>query len=221
MFYQWKVTWKKAQTMPANEIDCFLFDLGGVLVHWDGVVPLVDLANGRLTLDQARRFWLESPWVIRFETGQCSREVFARGVVDELGLTIHPSAFLEAFRSWDKGPLPGAAELLHALKQRWQVACLSNNNELHWSSPALRALASPFDPCILSFEVGLMKPDRAIYELAVRRIGRPPHKIVCFDDNPECVEAAKGAGLQAFVAKGVDGVRARLIQLSIPIGHAH
>ena len=206
------------EIMRAREIDCLLFDLGGVFIEWDGIVPLINLTDGRLTPDQARRFWLESPWVRKFETGRCTPGDFGRGVVDELSLRIEPEAFLAAFYSWDKGPLPGAKELVLALKERYPLACLSNNNVLHWDNPALQAFVSPFDPCVVSHQVGLVKPDHAIYELAIRRIGKPARKIVYFDDNPECVDAARDAGLQAYQAKGVDAVRARLAQLSIPLG---
>ena len=204
---------EKDDIMRVNEIECFLFDLGGVLVDWDGIAPLVDLTNGKLTLEQARRFWLESAWVRKFEAGHCSPEAYAEGVVAELELRIEPATFLAAFYAWDKGPLPGAIELVRALKERYHVACLSNNNVLHWSNPVLQSLTAHFDPAIASFHVGLMKPDRDIFDLAIQRIGLPPQRIVYFDDNPECVEAARGAGLLACQAKGVDNVRARLAVL--------
>jgi HAD superfamily hydrolase (TIGR01509 family) len=205
---------EKSGMVRMNEIDCFLFDLGGVLVGWEGVVPLVDLTNGRLSLEQARRFWLESAWVRKFEAGQCSPEDYAEGVVAELDLRIEPATFLAAFYSWDKGPFTGAIELVLALKKCYQVACLSNNNVLHWSNPVLQSLTAHFDLCIASFQVGLMKPDQEIFDLAIRRIGKPAHRIVYFDDNPECVEAAQEAGLRAYQAKGVDAVRAHLARLS-------
>jgi glucose-1-phosphatase len=196
-----------------NEIRCILFDLGGVLVDWGGIAPLVDLCEGRLEPEQARQFWLKSRWVRCFETGQCSPQDFARGVIDDLSLHIEPEAFLAAFLSWDKGPLPGAAELVTSLKTRYRVACLSNNNVLHWNSPPLRTLVWLFDPCLVSFEIGLMKPDRAAYAYAVRRIGTQPHNIVYFDDNWECVDAAQAAGLQAYEVRGADAARSILEQL--------
>ena len=50
-------------------IRAILFDLGGVLVDWDGTTPLVEFTQGRLSREGARRFWLESPQVRRLETG--------------------------------------------------------------------------------------------------------------------------------------------------------
>ena len=74
-----------------------LFDLGGVLVDWDGVAPLVNLTNGKITPEQARRFWLESLWVKRFETGQCSELDFSTGVIHDLSLDLTPGEFIKKF----------------------------------------------------------------------------------------------------------------------------
>ena len=71
-----------------------LFDLGGVLVEWDGIEPLKKLSGGRLTTEMARRFWLESPWVNKFETGRCRPHEFAVGVIEELGFLLSPMSFL-------------------------------------------------------------------------------------------------------------------------------
>lgn len=76
-----------------------LFDLGGVLVEWDGIEPLKKLSGGRLTREVARRFWLESPWVKKIETGRCSPQEFAVGVIEELSLSLNPDGFLEQFVS--------------------------------------------------------------------------------------------------------------------------
>jgi FMN phosphatase YigB (HAD superfamily) len=43
-------------------IKAILFDLGGVLVDWDGISPLIDLTDVTTTPEQARRFWLEFLW---------------------------------------------------------------------------------------------------------------------------------------------------------------
>src|ERR1035437_9618432 len=80
-------------TSPAFEV--ILFDLGGVLVHFDGITPLLALSGNRLEPEDARRFWLKSPSVRRFETGRCTPEEFALGAVAELGLALAPALFLE------------------------------------------------------------------------------------------------------------------------------
>jgi putative hydrolase of the HAD superfamily len=196
-------------------VSVILFDLGGVLVDWEGITPLVQLSQGRLTAEQARLYWLYSLSVRQYEIGACTALDFARGALAELALPLTPEAFLEAFRSWDKGALPGAEDLLKELQPRYRLACLSNNNELHWGTPPLQRLLPYFHPCLVSFEIGLMKPDPESFSLAIERIGVPPGQIVFLDDNPECVAAAQACGLLARQARGVQGAREALRQMHI------
>jgi len=53
------------------------------------------------------------------------------------------------------------------------------------------------DDIVYSHEVGLKKPDPAIYALAERRLGVRPGEIVFLDDVPGHVEAARAAGWHA------------------------
>lgn len=55
-----------------------------------------------------------------------------------------------------------------------------------------------FDDMILSFEVGLSKPDVQIYQLACERLGVQPQEVVFIDDlEPFCL-AARNYGMQAI-----------------------
>jgi putative hydrolase of the HAD superfamily len=190
-----------------------LFDLGGVLVEWDGIDPLVRLCQGRLDREGARRFWLESPSVRRFETGQIGRVAFAAGVVRELGLDLPLEAFLEAFVSWDRGFLPGAIDLLRELSGRCILACLTNNNELHWNKlhrePAFDRL---FSRVYSSHQTGRMKPDVEAFEYAVADLDVRPEDVLFLDDNHECVSAARALRLRARQVRGVGEARRALVE---------
>lgn len=195
-------------------ITSILFDLGGVLVDWDGIVPLRKLTRQRLDSEQARRFWLESSWVREFETGRCSSEAFASGVVRELALEISPERFLCEFKSWDRGPFPHAVELLEQLRRHYSLYCLSNNNPLHWQKPELQRLIGYFKESFVSFEMGLMKPDRGTFGYVIARLPSPPKQTLFLDDNPECVRAAAEMGFLARQAQGIAGVQKVLVQVS-------
>ncbi len=193
-----------------------LFDLGGVLVEFDGIAPLIALSGNKLDKEGARRFWLASPSVRKFETGKCSAEEFALSAVAELNLAMAPDVFLRQFVSWDRGPMDGALSLLDSLKPRFLLACLSNNNELHWNR--LRGetdLPGKFHRCYLSHEIGLMKPDPESFNHVARDLGTNPERILFFDDNPECVDAARLLGFSAHRARGVGEVRAVLSELGL------
>lgn len=194
-----------------------LFDLGGVLVDWDDVTPLLELTDNVLTPEQARRFWLESVWVRKFETGQCTAEAFAQGVVAELHVAITPQQFLTRFASWDTGPFPGASTLLKALQPRFTLACLSNNNPIHWSHPRLQRLLPLFHACFVSFETGVMKPDRAAFFHAITQMRAVPADMLFFDDNPECVQTACELGVVARQVQGLQAVQHTLQEFGIVV----
>jgi glucose-1-phosphatase len=193
-----------------------LFDLGGVLVQWDGIEPLIKLTGGRLTTDMARRFWLDSPWVKKFETGRCTAHEFAVGVIAELYLSLDPDEFLEQFVSWDRGLLPGALGLLERLRSQFLLVCLSNNNELHWAPLRDKAgLNKRFDYCFISHEIGVMKPSEEAFLYVLDRVGKEPEEFIFFDDNQECIDTACKLGMSAFCVRGVNGVESVLKKIGV------
>lgn len=188
-------------------IKAILFDLGGVLVDWDGVTPLIELTQGRFSPEQARLFWLQSPWVRRFETGRCTETEFAVGALQELGVKMEPDAFVKEFSGWDRGPFPGAIDLLKHLSSQFPLYCLSNNNRIHWHNPGIQELVSQFRQTFVSFEIGLMKPDPAAFAYVLERVPEPAESILFLDDNSECVDAALNSGMNAQCVTGLSEVK--------------
>jgi hypothetical protein len=86
--------------------------------------------------------------------------------------------------------------LVEALLHRCKVALLSNCNDLHWRfvRPQL-PLLERFSARVLSYELGLAKPDPEIFRTALRRVGRPPESCAFFDDVPTFVDAAAVLGI--------------------------
>lgn len=192
-----------------------LFDLGGVLIELGGVEHFGQLIG---TGDESEiwRAWLTSHWVREYERGLCSREEFAAGMREEHGLTLQEEEFLELFLSWPRGLLPGALELVTGLPEAVRPACLSNTNELHWNeqqdAPVLHEL---FELRFLSHELGLVKPDREIFEHVLEDLGCSGSEVLFLDDNRINVDGALAVGLDAHVVKGVDGARLVLAERSL------
>jgi glucose-1-phosphatase len=201
-------------TMTAFAHSVLLFDLGGVLIEFDGIDSLTSLTDGRLDRESARRFWLESPWVKRFEIGGCTPESFASGAIGELNLSMSADSFLDEFLHWEKGPFPGALDLLDALRPHFTLACLSNNNDLHWNFLRnQQGFGNPFHRTYLSQKLGLIKPDRAIFQAVLKDLRVPARRILFLDDNSECVEGAARSGIDGRRVNGIKGVRALLSNL--------
>ncbi len=171
---------------------------------------MTELSGSSSEEDTAAR-WLLSPWVRRFEAGACSNVEFAAGVTTEWELPFTPEAFLARFMDWLHDPFPGAEQVVLEAATGVSVGCLSNTNALHWEQKISRwPLAQHFEHRFLSYELGVVKPDAAIFELVSARTGMAPGRILFLDDNALNVAGARAAGLRAEQTRGPDEARARL-----------
>jgi putative hydrolase of the HAD superfamily len=77
-------------------------------------------------------------------------------------------------------------------------------------------LAELFDAVVISGEVGLRKPDPAIYELAAERMGLAPEQIAFVDDLPGNLKPARALGMTTIVHRG--DAAATLAELEAALG---
>lgn len=194
---------------------CLCFDLGGVLIRNAVFTGLPALLPAGQDLSVLRQRWLHSSVIRRFESGLCSADEFAQAFVQEWDLSISASEFLQEFYRWPEGFYAGVAETLHALRPHYQLACLSNSNALHWSKFA--DSLSVFDTALSSHQLGIMKPDRGIFDTAAAQLQRAPQHIWFFDDMAENVHAAQAAGWCAWQVQAWDGTRTQLAALGVPV----
>jgi putative hydrolase of the HAD superfamily len=106
--------------------------------------------------------------------------------------------------------------IVEALLSRAKVALISNTNEMQWRflRPQL-PLLERFSALVLSYELGLAKPDPEIFRTALRRVGRPPEACAFFDDVPAFVEAASALGIKGQVFTTAANFRVQLARLGL------
>lgn len=203
---------RKARAAAALNVQVLLFDLGSVLVDYTGVRDMAPLLRISASEAEIRRHFARCPHVAAYCTGRLDRMQFGERMVRDWGLTVSTEQFLHEFRTWSRGLLPGAAELLSSLRPRFRLAALSNSNELHWERHTNDVgVTALFDVAISSHQVGAAKPDPAIYQKALERLGAPPEVIMFFDDSYANVVAASALGMRAFQVEGIDALRQRLV----------
>lgn len=196
-------------------IDFVLFDLGGVLVDPGGVGQMRQL-SGISSDEELWARWLRCRWVRRFEAGRCSPDAFAGGVVEDWGLDLEPGAFLAEFGRWPGHPYDGALALVTDVRRRVPVACLSNINTVQWQARyEATPLVDTFDMRFLSFELGMVKPDREIFEEVATRLPAMRGRVLFLDDNAVNVESAAAAGFEARHVRGVAAARAALADAGV------
>jgi glucose-1-phosphatase len=203
--------------MAAPMYDFLLFDLGGVLVHFAGFAELGRLLPAGLEAAAVRERWIHSPAVHSFERGDFGGEEFAARFLAEWPVRLAPAEFLRSFAEWNRGPYPGALELLHRLRRDYRLACLSNANEVHAPTHRQR-LGAVFERYYFSHELGCAKPSAEIFARVLADLGVPAARIAYFDDTVVNVDAARAAGMSAYLTDGLPALAQRLAGLGIDAG---
>ncbi len=201
--------------MIATSVDTIVFDIGGVLVELGGVGQMLRWCDSLSEAELWRR-WLSSPAVRSFESGRSGKQEFGSAVVEEFDLGIEPEQFLKAFAEWPERLYPGTATLLRSLAPHFRLVSLSNTNELHWRRVRDElGLGSLFHRHFLSHQIGMMKPDREVFELVVHSLGGDASHLLFFDDNQVNVDAAHAAGMHSCRVSGAGGAAMALTALGI------
>jgi len=181
-------------------IKAILFDYGGVLVQLIDETPRQQLADRYgIPLKRIYNLLFDTEASIQAALGEISMEHHWRAIHEILHIPLSERVeFVRQFWAAD-GLNRELVETLPALRERYRLGLLSNaNDDLRQMLIERWQISDQFDDMIISAEVGLLKPDRRIYELAVSRLGVQADEALFIDDMPVNVEGAQIAGLQAI-----------------------
>jgi HAD superfamily hydrolase (TIGR01509 family) len=93
---------------------------------------------------------------------------------------------------------PGIAEIWQTLRERGLRIAVCSNLALPYGAPLLSALPDTPDAVILSYDVGLVKPDPAIFHLVCDRLGLQPAGILFVGDSPSAdIDGVQTIGMSA------------------------
>jgi putative hydrolase of the HAD superfamily len=87
-----------------------------------------------------------------------------------------------------------------------KLAILSNTIEPHAKALKEKGIYSGFDYVFLSHELGMRKPDPAIYEHTLEALKTTPEATIFVDDDPANVEVAESLGINGVVYTDADSV---------------
>jgi putative hydrolase of the HAD superfamily len=196
-------------------IKTIFFDLGNVIIPFDfkrAYSKLQPLCDYPATEIPARMRGTDL--VSRFESGQIAPRQFVKEFSALLELRINYDEFCDL---WTSVFLPEPLiqdSLLANLGDRYPLMILSNTNPIHFHMlQANYPLLRHFDHCVLSYEVGVLKPHAEIYEKAIARAGCDAAECFFTDDLAVNVEAARKHGMDAVLFQSAaqleDELRAR------------
>lgn len=199
-------------------IEAVVFDLGGVLVDWNPRYLYRQLFPGDAAGMEA---FLAGVCTQAWNERQDRGRPFAEGVA-ELSLR-HPdraeliAAYDHRWEDMLAGPIAGTVALLDALAAAGRPLYALTN----WSAekfPIARrrfGFLDHFAGIVVSGEVGLIKPEPAIFEHLCRSHGLEPERTVFIDDSQPNVEAAAALGFRALQFRSSDQLMIDLAALEL------
>ena len=141
-------------------------------------------------------------------------------------IALHPqhAELIAAWQSRFLDSIPGPIAGMHALVEALDAAgiplfAITNFSHEFW--PPFRArearLFDRFRDVVVSGEEKLVKPDAAIYRLALSRFGLNADEAVFIDDNAANVAGAEAIGLPAILFTDAGSLRVSLRAMGLPV----
>jgi len=195
-----------------------IFDVGRVLVDWEIRFLYERLIPEGEALDAFLRDVVTEKWHFQHDEGRPFAETSA-----ELTALYPQHAELIAqfgprFNDTNSSAIPGMPELLAELDSAG-VPLFAITNFSGEFFPRFRVkypdMFDRFRDIVVSGDEKMVKPDPAIYRLALDRFGLRGEEAVFVDDNAENVAGAAALGIHAILFTGEPALRAELVSLGL------
>lgn len=185
-----------------------IFDFGGVLVNLDKDICVAEFK--KINAEEVAHyvdFCIQEDLFHELEIGAISVPQFCEEVRKKAPRCIGTDE--QIVRAWasllTEVPVHRLAALLE-LKEKYRIFLLSNTNEIHWElaedvffcQVEGLGVEDYFEKSYLSYELGMIKPSKEIFELVLKENGLNPDETVFIDDSPKNCAAAESVGIKAF-----------------------
>jgi putative hydrolase of the HAD superfamily len=189
-----------------NKIKNIAFDLGGVVLalSYEQAVRRfeeIGLRNARQHLDAFEQKGIFGD----LESGRITAEDFRRELSLLVGRELTAEACYQAWHGYvDYVPKRNLEAILSLRARGFKVCLLSNTNPymMQWAERDFDGEGHPisdfFDAMYLSYQCGVMKPRREIFEMMLKGQQAKAEETIFVDDGPRNVEAAAALGMHTL-----------------------
>jgi putative hydrolase of the HAD superfamily len=190
-----------------RKIKNIAFDLGGVVIalSYENAVASferIGLKDARQHLDAFHQQGIFG----QLEDGSIDQETFRKALSQLIGRDVTTNDCYEAWHGYVEDVPKRNLEALEALRAKgYKVCLLSNTNPymMQWARSSEfdgqgNALDHYFDALYLSYECGVMKPHKQIFEMMLEGQEALPEETLFIDDSPANVAAAEALGIHTL-----------------------
>lgn len=178
-------------------LSAIIFDIGNVLLPFDFGTAIQKVAD-QVRVRPNEIFDRVLPLKDHYETGRIPRNEFVRGAMELIGYRGEEQDFINAWQDIFT-PNEPLHELVGKLADRYPLYLLSNTSDLHMDYIVENyPVFSLFRDGVFSHIAGSMKPDPAIYQHTIEKLGVAPEKTLFIDDLAPNLAAAREFGFHTF-----------------------
>lgn len=189
-----------------------VFDVGKVLFKWDLRYLFAKLIDDEQELERFVTHVVTPEWHFQHDAGRPLAEMTAERTAEFPQYAALIDAYTKRFNETIPGPVAGSLEIVHELAdRRVPLFAITNFGAEFWDGfRPTQPIFDLFGDIIVSGVEKLVKPDPAIYALALQRFRLQPGEAIFIDDNLDNVVSARANGFAAHHFKDAKSLRIEL-----------
>lgn len=176
---------------------CAIFDVGRVLFDWDLRYLFAKLIDDKDRLEWFVTHVVTPEWHFQHDAGRSLAEMLPELKAEFPGHDALIDAYAARFNETIPGPIPGSLELVERLDEAGvPLFAITNFGHEFWEGfRPTQPIFDRFRGIVVSGTEQIVKPDPAIYRLAIERFGIDPAGALFIDDVAKNIAGAESVGI--------------------------
>ncbi len=199
------------------KITTVVFDVGKVLFEWDLRYLFAKLIADGDELEFFVTHVVTPEWHFQHDAGRALDDMVAERITEFPEYAKLIAVYANRFNETIPGPVTGSLEIVQELAESGvPLFAITNFGAEFWEGfRPTQPIFDLFQDIIVSGVEKLVKPDPAIYALALQRFGIRPGQAIFIDDNHANVISARENGFATHHFRDAASLRAELVALNL------
>jgi putative hydrolase of the HAD superfamily len=198
-----------------DTIKTIIFDFGGVLVNLDKQACINAFKNlGVTDIEKYVNEYSQSGLLLDLEKGLISAQEFRETIKQMSSKEITNEQIDTAWKAFLLDVPDYKLAFIRELRKKFRVVLLSNTNIIHMNFAKKQyfskngfSIDTYFDRCYLSYEIGMVKPSREIFEFILREERISGQECLFLDDGETNIQIASELGINTYWVKPSEDFR--------------
>lgn len=198
-------------------INAIIFDIGNVLITWDPRNLYEKIILDKEELDWFCSHVVTLDWHTHHDAGLTMDEGIKNLSAAFPDYAEEIAAFKTRWAETIGDPIDGMLDIMQQLTAK-NIPMFAISNYSAEKYPEFERdfpFSTHFTDVVISGREGIVKPNPAIYELAIERFGIAPEETLFIDDRAENIHAAAKFGIQGHIFSDLDILTAELKILNL------